>query len=348
MNSLQQNTNETLRPSQLWKWVCLAIIALLASQPVGAQTAPSGLPPDLAPAVSKYQSAIDALAAERTKTLDQLRHPYLTALAAAGQKATSENKQGEAKAVADETAAVTAGSALPLAPSPLLPRGLSNPRGYFLREAARLDREYAGRAQQAGAEYLRGLTFYENKAQAAGQTDLLKQIQAEKTRVAAQGGASARPAHGPGQSVVRNGDFTQKKADGTLDSWTAGEPEKCAVATEQGMTFLRMVSADKKETWFIQYINRPPDARELQVSVRLRSPDFKGQGPYGIVIAQRDASNQLLSRDLPCVLKAPCPVWKTMNGTVMIRPETKQIIVRCNKVDCSATVDFADLRIEAR
>jgi len=328
--------------------VLAAWIALPGLPSALAQNAGSGLPPDLAPAAAQYQSAVDALAAERTKALDQLRQPYLTALAAAGQKATRENKQGEATAVVDETAAVTAGSALSPAPSPLLPRGLSTPRGYFLREAARLDREYAVHAQQAGAEYLRGLTFYENKAQAAGQTDLLKQIQAEKARLAAPGGAGARPAHGAGKSVVLNGDFTQKKADGTPERWTAGEPGKGAVATEQGVTFLRMVSADKKETWFIQYIDRPPDARELQVSVRLRSPDFKGQGPYGIVIAQRDAANQLVVRDQPCVLKAPCPVWKTMNGTVLIHPETKQIIVRCNKVDCSATVDFADLRIEAR
>jgi hypothetical protein len=211
-----------------------------------------------------------------------------------------------------------------------------------------LDRENAVRAQQAGAEYLRVLTFYENKAQAGGQADLLKRIQAEKARLAAQGVTGARPTHGAGKSVLLNGDFTQKKADGTLENWTAGEPAKVAVATEQGVSFLRIVGADKKETWFIQYIDRPPDAKELQVSVRLRCPDFKGQGPYGIVIAQRDAANQLISRDQPCVLKAPCPVWKTMNGMVMIHPESKQIIVRCNKVDCSATVDFADLRIEAR
>ncbi len=83
----------------------------------------SGLPPDLAPAATKYQSAMDALAAERTKALDKLRQPYLTALAAAGQKAASENKQGEAKAAADEMAAVTAGSALSPAPSHCCPAG---------------------------------------------------------------------------------------------------------------------------------------------------------------------------------------------------------------------------------
>jgi hypothetical protein len=142
-------------------------------------------------------------------------------------------------------------------------------------------------AQQLGTEYLRGLAFYESKAQAAGQADLLKQIQAEKLKVAAQSA---------GQSVVLNGDFAQKKADGTPESWTGGGPGKGAVTTEQGVTFLRMVSGDKKETWFIENVDRPANAQQLEVSVRLRSPDFKGVGPYGIVVAQRDAANQLVAR----------------------------------------------------
>jgi hypothetical protein len=111
---------------------------------------------------------------------------------------------------------------------------------------------------------------------------------------------------------------------------------------------LRIVASDKKETWFLENIDRPLDAQELQVSVRLRSPDFKGVGPYGIVIAQRDAANQLVARDTPCVLKTTSPVWRTMSGVVAIRPETKRLIIRCNMVDCSATVDFADVRVEAR
>jgi len=187
-----------------------AWIALPGLPSAVAQNAVSGLPPDLAPAATKYQFAIDALAAERTKVLDQLRQPYLTALAAAGQKATSENKQVKRRPWQTRRRRSPPGALCRQRLPTAAPRA-STPRGYFLREAARLDREYTVHAQQAGAEYLRGLTFYENKAQAAGQTDLLKQIQAEKARLAAQGGTGARPAHGAGQSVVRNGDFSQRK-----------------------------------------------------------------------------------------------------------------------------------------
>src|SRR5258708_4997510 len=103
----------TLNPMNIQKIIAAVLtltvwVALPGVPSAVAQNAVSGLPPDLAPAAAKYQSAMDALAAERTKALDQLRQPYLTALATAGQKATSESKQGEAKAVADETAAFTA------------------------------------------------------------------------------------------------------------------------------------------------------------------------------------------------------------------------------------------------
>jgi len=313
-----------------------------------AQTPSGGLSPELAPLAAKYQSDLDALAQTRDKALAQVRQPYLDILTAAEQRANSEAKPDEAKAVADEKQAVIAGNTLAATPSPLLPRALSTPRGNFLREAARVEHGYAVHAQQVAAEYLRGLVFYEAKAQAAGQAELLKQIQAEKLKVAALGAVGPRPAPGAGRNVVLNGDFAQKKDDGTPESWTGGGPGKGAVATEQGATFLRMVSSYKKETWFLENVDRPAGVQELQVTVRLRSPDFKGQGPYGIVIAQRDAANQLVARDLPCVLKAPCPAWRTMSGVVVIRPETTKLIIRCNMVECSATVDFADVRVEAR
>jgi len=324
-----------------------AVIALLAARPAGAQTSPAGLAPEIAPLTAKYQSDMEALSQARDKAAAQPRQTYLNALAAAQQKAASEKKQDEAKAVADEASAVTAGSKLAAVPSPLLPRALTTPRSFYLREAARAEHEYSAHAQQIGAEYLRGLAFYESKATAAGQTDLLKQIQTEKLKVTAQG-AAPRSAHGAGQSVIANGDFAEKKADGTPATWQGGGPGKGAVTTEQSVTFLRMVSTGKAETWFIQNVDRPANVQQLEVSVRLRSPDFKGVGPYGIVIAQRDAANNLVARDTPCVLKAPCPVWKAMTGMVTIHPETTKLIIRCNMVDCSATVDFADVRVEAR
>jgi len=324
--------------------VCLTLVEVPSAW---AQHATNGLPAELAPLAGKYQSDLDAAAQTRDKALASSRQPYLNALAAAEQKANSEAKPDEGKAVRDEKEAVTAGNTLTAAPSALLPRALSGPRGYYMREAARVQREYAARAQQLGAEYLRGLAFYENKAQAAGQTDLLKQIQAEKLKVAAQGAEGPRPARGAGPNVVLNGDFAQKKNDGAPGSWIPGGPGKGtgAVATEQGVNFLRMVGTSKLESWFLESLDRPPNAQEVQVSV---SSDFKGKGPYGIVVAQRDAANQLVARDLPCVLRAPCPDWKFMSGTVIIRPETKKLYIRCGMEDCSATVDFTDVHAEVR
>ena len=326
-----------------------AATTVLLLLPLAWAQNPSGaLSPELAPLAAKYQSDLAALTQTKDKALALARQPYLDALTSAQQRATTEAKPDEAKAVADEKEAVAAGHALAPEPSPLLPRTLTTLRINFLRQAGREEHEYTVHAQQVAAEYLRGLVFYETKARAAGQTDLLKQIQAEKLKAAALGAVGPRPAPGAGRNVVLNGDFAQKKIDGTPESWTGGGPGKGAVATEQGITFLRIVANDKKETWFLENIDRPLDAQELQVSVRLRSPDFKGVGPYGIVIAQRDAANQLVARDTPCVLKTTSPVWRTMTGVVAIRPETKKLIIRCNMVDCSATVDFTDVRVEAR
>jgi hypothetical protein len=211
-----------------------------------------------------------------------------------------------------------------------------------------LEHEYALHTQQVATEYLRGLTFYETKAKAAGQADLLKQIQAERTKLAALGATGPRAGSGTGRNIVINGDFALKKDSGAPLNWTSGGPGKGATASEQGITFLRVVANARQETWFIENLPRPADAQELQITVRMRSSDFKGQGPCGIVIAQRDGADNLVTRDVPCTLKSISPVWRNMTGVVVLRPETKRIVIRCSMADCSATVDFADLRVDAR
>jgi hypothetical protein len=112
-------------------------IALTGRPSAWAQNAVSGLSPELAPLAAKYQSDMDAAAQTKDQAVALLRQSYLNALAAAQQKAGSENKPDEAKAVADEKEAVTTGKTLPAVPSSLLPRALSTPRNYYLREAAR-------------------------------------------------------------------------------------------------------------------------------------------------------------------------------------------------------------------
>lgn len=145
-----------------------------------------------------------------------------------------------------------------------------------------------------------------------------------------------------------NGDFALKKDDGAPENWIAGGPGKGAVAAEEGVNFLRVVSRDKKETWFLETTERPAGAQELRVTARLRCRDLKVQGECGVIVAQRDGENKLLARDRPCILSAPSPGWKAFSGIVKIRPETKKLIIRCNMVDSVNTVDFADVRVEAR
>jgi len=328
--------------------ISTALIALFGFPFAVAQNAADGVPAELAPLAAKYQSDLKVLAEARDKTVAPARQTYLAALATAEQKAASSQKPEESKAVGDEKTAVSAGTPLPAMAAPLLPATLLTPRTNLRREMDRAEREYGVRAQQAAADYLRGLTFYENNARAAGQTELLKQIEAEKGKLAGQNAAGAHAIHGAARNLVINGDFTQKKQDGTPESWKSDMPKRGAVATEQGASFLRLVSLEKGETFFVEELDRPPDVKELAVALRLRCKDMKGQGTYGVVIAQRDGDNKLVARDMPCDMSGPAPAWKTMSGLVRIHPETKRLIVRCNIVDCLATVDFADVRVDAK
>jgi hypothetical protein len=325
-----------------------AIILLLGLSAGRAQNSEGALLPEFTPLTAKYHDDVKVLAEARNKALASLRQSYLTVLVAAEQRATIAGKPDEAKAVTEEKEAVTAGRTLATVAPALLPPGLAAPRAYLLRETARAEHEYGVHAQEAAAEYSRGLDFYETKARAAGRTDLLKQIAAEKARLAGQSPAGLRSGHDPSRNLVLNGDFARKNADGTPESWTAGGPGRGAATTEQSMTFLRVVSGDKKETYFLETIDRPSQAHELEATVRLRCRELKEKGEYGLVIAQRDGDNKLVARDVPCILSAASPGWKTLSGLVKILPETKKIVVRCNLANAAMTVDFAGVYVEPR
>jgi hypothetical protein len=117
-----------------------------------AQNEAGGLPPELAPQAAKYHADLDALAQARGKAVAALRQSYLAALGAAGQKATSEGKPDELKAVTEEKETLTAGRALTARAAPLLPHELATPRAYLQRETARAEHEYTVHAQHAAGE----------------------------------------------------------------------------------------------------------------------------------------------------------------------------------------------------
>jgi len=328
--------------------ILMTMRALLGIHAAFAENAMVTLPPELAPIATKYQTSLAALTDARNKAITQLQQGYLTALATAAQKATSGNKADELRAVAEEKDAIAAGRPLATTPSPLLPRELAMPRGTLLRETARVERDFAARAQQGAAEYLRGLAFYETRARAAKQTELLALIEAEKLKVSGQAPQTSHAGGKAGRNLVTNGDFAQKKANGGPESWSSNDPGKGAVTAEQSTSFLRAVSGDKNVTYFLQNVDRPAEAQELAVSVRLRCREMKGQGSYGIIIAQHDGSGGIVSRDVPCEMLAVSPAWRSVNGIVKLRPETKKLTIECRILDCVATVDFSNVRVETR
>jgi hypothetical protein len=338
------NTLKTIRTIS----ILTALSALLGIQAALAENPTVALPPELAPMATKYQTSLAALTEARNKAIAQLQQVYLTALTTAAQKATTGNKADELRTVTEEKDAIAAGRTLATTPSPLLPRELAMPRGTLLRETARVERDFAARAQQGAAEYMRGLAFYETRARAAKQTELLSLIEAEKLKVAGQAPQSSHAGGKAGRNLVTNGDFAQKKENGAPESWSTNDPGKGAVTAEQGTSFLRAVSSDKNVTYFLQNVDRPAETQELAVSVRLRCREMKGQGSYGIIVAQHDGSGGIVSRDVPCEMVAVSPAWRSMNGIVKLRPETKKLTIECRILDCMATVDFSNVRVETR
>jgi hypothetical protein len=326
-----------------------AIAPLIGFPSASGQSEAGRLPPELAPLEAKYDSALDALDHARTKAIAALRQSYLTALDAAEQRATSEGKRDELKAVTAEKETLAAGRALKAAAATWLPHALGTPRSYFLREMERAEHDYAAHAQLAAGEYLRGLAFYENKAKMAKQDDLLKLIEAEKLKITGQSPASPPSVRSTGENLVLNGDFTQKSADGMAENWKLGGKSQGAVTTDHGVSYLHFVNPDAKKEVFFQTVDRPPDAKELVVTVRMRSSDLDGHGEYGVVIWQLDAQDKQISRDMPVRATAPAQGWRTYSGTVKLLPDAKKIQFR-GIIDTGLTgaVDYGDLRGEAR
>jgi len=325
--------------------LCAWIFVLTGSERLAlAQAERSKLAPELAPLAAKYDAEIAALTRAHEQALEPIRKAYLNLLATAEQQVTSVGNPDALKAIVTEKEALTTGPTIDQTPSPLLPQQLIKPRTTYLRELARIDRSHAQIAQKPTTDYLRALAFLEAKARGSKQTDLVEQIRTEKLRISGQAASNSGPVQ---NTLVVNGDFSQKNANDLPDKWSVNGPGKAAATMEDGMPFLRLLSPSKTETWLRQPIKRPPGAKELRVQLRVRCRDFKSGGGYGIVLAQFDSAATWRSGTEVCWSDSRVPSWKELRGVVTLQPDTAEIVIRCNIKDAIATVDFADVRVSA-
>jgi hypothetical protein len=323
--------------------VASVVLGLLPS--ALGQVGQNTLPPEIAQLAARHKADVEASAKLQEQALAAARAPYLSALSAAEAKASTAGKPDELKAVMEESETVKTGRTMSETPSPLLPRTLMSARNAYLREIAKAARDHQARTQAAGGVYLRGLAFAESTARGPNRAALLGQINAEKLKLTGQ--SSAAPPVSSQGNVVLNGGFTAKEPDDTPSQWKHGGSGRGAVTSDATGSFLRMINTDGKEGFFLQLIGRPVDAKEVRVSVRLRSQAVKG-GTYGLVVAQRNSGGGLIGRDTTCTTSSELHSWREFNATVKLKPDAAAFVLKCNMDGVIGTVEFSDVRAEVR
>jgi hypothetical protein len=337
------------------RWILLiTALAVSSAPPLRAQD--SSLAPELAPLATKYKSDVDALNEAHDKAMAALRKIYFAALDSAEQKQTALGKADALKAVLEEKRAVAAADPLPPA-APSLPRDLAFHRTNYTRDVARVGRDFTQRSQQLTSVYLRALSPLEQKARAGGQKVLLDQITAEKLKIAgepvpaAPGAPAAGISHSPGNNLLANGDFAQKKPDGTPVAWSGTH----TVQTESGMSFLR-VSEELGWDCASQKVECPAGVKNVTFSARVRCPNFtptpaSEDAWFGIHLVCLDENGKGIDESNGMyftMIRKPERNWMRLGITAKIPAETKTLQAMICAKDASGTADVMDMQLQAR
>ena len=241
------------------KTIPSVLIAALLTATAIAQTPPAapgttasttGVAPELAPLLAKYEADKKAIEAQQSAALAQTRAPYLAVLTAAENKATAAGKTEDLKAILAEQAAVNGTATMPAAAPTGLPKDLNNTRATYLRESARIAPAITQKQQAAASAHLRNLAAVQARPAAAQNKELMAQIAAEKLKVV--GSAPAATAKTPsgaaqpkGKNMVVNGDFSQV-VDGKPVGWKGGSADM-SLEQENGNAFMRAITL--KDVW---------------------------------------------------------------------------------------------------
>jgi hypothetical protein len=325
--------------------VLLAALWFFAT-PHDARAQAAGLAPELATHATKYKADADALTPMREQALATVAKPYTEALDAAEQKSTQAGRAEEVKAILEEKKKVSAGRRVGQVAAPQLPKGLAGARTTYLREFERCEREHAARAKQLAADYLRALGTIETAARSKKQDTLLAQIALLKRDLLREETA----VFGTGANLVTNGDFSKKVSGDAPDNWEAHGPLKGGVVTEGESSFLRFsTTGERREAIYRQSFDRPPNTKEIAISVRMRCSLMKGPGKIGVSVSERNAAGDYLRiADAFTPASEEIRDWKQFTATVKLMEGTNSVIIRLRSIGALTVVDFDDVRVERR
>ena len=234
--------------------------------------------PELSEPAAKHKAADEALDKQKLEAVALAAKAYVSALDGIEKSATAAGQVALIAAVVKERDAAIAGSLEPELPSALPKAKLQTTRKALLMKLEQLNADIARKKQQLVAEHLRQLAALQPKA--ASNTELAKQLAAEKAALLSNGGAAsgngATAANKPrGKNAVVNGNF-EKIADGKPEGWTL--PECATVETENKNTFVRIASPVRSDGTsgyysFRQELDLPKGAIAVSISLRIRTKD---------------------------------------------------------------------------
>lgn len=327
---------------RVWKGVSPCMKRFLLSLLIASSAFAQDLPPELKSLAEKRDADLAAVQKGKETALATVKAPYLATLNQAESKATQAGKTDVLKGILDEKEAVSSNAPMPPVPLPVLPREVYSARSTYLREAARLSQATAPKLNQIRSDYLRSLGDLELRARQSKNQELLKAITAEKLKTV-EDSANAKTAEIPtstGKNQLINGDFLQRKSDGTPESWSL-HSKTTSIVPESSFSFLRVDSGYGEQT-----VSIPPGAHSVTISGNVR---YKNSGTsvgcriYGSVhppgstkevdIAVTEIGSTTLS-------------WKHISSTSKIPAGCSQINVGYYVNGNGVTLDLRDIRLE--
>jgi|GEM_PF-3890985 len=317
-------------------------------------TAPAQVAGGLSALETKYKTDKDALTTARDQAVAAAQKTYEAALEDGEQKYSLAGKTDEVQAILGEKKRLAEGKLPPVAP-PTLPKTLNPARGTYQRDIEKTERDYTTRLKQVGGDYLRALGAIEATARQNKQDTLVQQIAILKQELLGGSAPTVKGKPGPeptvanGPSAMVNADFSQTGADGVPTGWHHVGQGSCKAVTEGGMTFLRVTSeADKPQSAIRQDFDRAPAAKEIVVSVKIRCPEMKGKGKFGIDLNQRTETDLVNEQDPFPATTEEVKNWKQYGGVVKLDPRATKIVFRMFLVGAMGNVDYKDLHVSFR
>ena len=307
---------------------------------------------ELAGPAGKYKAAAEALEKQRLEAVALASKSYVGLLDGIEKSATAKGDVNLVAAVVKEREAVVAGTLETDFPSALPKAKLQGTRKTLLMKVGQSAADFAKRRKQMDAGYLQALAALQAKA--APDSDLAKQVAAEKAALLAGAAADASGVENAkvsrGKNVVVNGDFEKIGADGKPEGWR--NSERVALKAESGNSFVRFgeptVKKDGKVvTLFVsQKLEIPVGMNRMTVSARLRTSDLVNTTTPPLLAEFRNQDGSVVGGACGyCSWTLKKKAWTTVEETKRVPEGAAIVAIVMTNGGSSSLIDFDDVEV---